>query len=143
MRIGVESDSKCGLYQSETESHDHLFFSCPYSSRVWRVLKNKCNVSWGDRPWNEWVVLCSKELKRKNLGNYIKKLCFNVSVYSLWNERNGRIFRKEFKPEEIVIQEITNLVRNRIVSMKNIKRSNEDQGIMGEWKLPDSILKQH
>ena len=56
MKIGVGSDSKCGLCQSETESHDHLFFNCPYSSRVWRVLKNKCNVSWGDRPWNEWVM---------------------------------------------------------------------------------------
>ena len=64
-----------------------------------------------------------------------------MSVYSIWNERNGRIFRKEYKLEEIVVQEIVNLVRNRMVSMKNIKRSNEDQWLMGEWNLPDYILK--
>ena len=32
-------DQLCHLCKSENESHNHLFFTCPYSRRLWERLK--------------------------------------------------------------------------------------------------------
>ena len=78
-RYGISQDPSCGLCQGGIETSDHLFFECPFSYRVWTLIRNKCCVSWADRTWNEWVDLCSKDLRGNRLGTYIRKLFFWVS----------------------------------------------------------------
>ena len=64
-----------------------------------------------------------------------------MSIYSIWKERNNRIFRKEFKPEEIVITDITNLIRSRIMSLRNVKNSKDDQWYLKTWNIHVSVIK--
>ena len=141
-KYGISQDSSCGLCQMGVETIDHLLFECPFSYRVWKSIRNKCCVNWADRTWDEWVELCAKELRGKKLGTYVKKLAFSASVYSIWRERNNRVFRKESKPEEVIVHEIVNLVRCRLMSMKRIKTNNDDGWFLKEWNLPGSILRQ-
>ena len=135
------TDDKCAFCKSETETHDHLFFDCPFSNRVWRAIKNKCCVNWGDRTWNEWIVFCSNELKGKSLGCYTRKLAFTVTVYSIWRERNNRIFCKELKPEEVVIKDINNLVRDRLLSLRNLEKYKEDNWFLRTWNISEAVFK--
>ena len=67
-KFGAVSDDSCVFCNFDIESHDHLFFACPFSARIWRAIKNKCNVSWEERPWDEWVSFCADELKGRAWG---------------------------------------------------------------------------
>ena len=87
-------------------------------------------MNWSDRPWDEWVEFCSEEHRGNKLGCYVKKLELSVTVYSIWRERNNRVFRKEFKPEEIVVQDIIGMVRCRLMPMRNIIKSSEDRWLL-------------
>lgn len=40
---GMSVDLSCVLCGQEEESHNHLFFSCPFSSPIWTSLCAKCN----------------------------------------------------------------------------------------------------
>ena len=63
-------------------------------------------------------------------------------MYSIWRERNNRLFRNESKPEEVIVHDIVNLVRCRLMSMKNVKTNIDDGWFLNEWNLPGSILRQ-
>lgn len=41
---GVVSDSRCILCDEEPECHNHLFFTCSFSSYVWKQILGNNNV---------------------------------------------------------------------------------------------------
>lgn len=65
------------------ESHNHLFFDCPYSSVVWRVISGKnhihrCPLNWEDE--KKWFLLHSKG---KTIKKSILKLSLAATVWYL------------------------------------------------------------
>ena len=101
------------------ESHDHLFFYCPFSTKVWGSLLRRCNVFWGNRTSKAWITFLSGAIKSKSNMSKLLRLIFTNCDYSLWQERNKRIFQNSKCPEE----EVTNLTVsnvNRFLSFKNL-----------------------
>jgi len=41
---GYEGDTNCVFCRNGTESRDHLFFSCGFSSRIWKTCLQRCDV---------------------------------------------------------------------------------------------------
>ncbi|XP_028120128.1 uncharacterized protein LOC114317571 [Camellia sinensis] len=93
------------------EDHNHLFFECPFSERVWSCIKGRINVHWPSIPWDDLVQLIAQSVKGKSLGAIITKLAFTCTVYQLWIARNNRVFSKDMVPEEVVIKGIVDMVR--------------------------------
>ena len=87
------------------------------------------------------MEFCTEELRGKKLGCIVKKLAFTVTVYTIWRERNNRVLRKEYKPKEVIVQDIINMIRGRVLSIRINNFSNEDRWILNSWNLPNSILK--
>lgn len=85
--IGLSRDTRCVLCGNEGESHDHLFFSCPFSEGIWRLLCSKCNLPWSNLDWGETIQWKVSNLKGKSLLSLIVKLMLAAAVYSLWRER--------------------------------------------------------
>ncbi|KAL7197294.1 hypothetical protein ACSBR2_019889 [Camellia fascicularis] len=84
------------------EDHNHPFFECPFSERVWTYIKGKINVDWPSIQWNDLIRLIAKSVKGKSLGAVITKLAFTCTMYQLWIVRNNRVFSKDMVPEEMV-----------------------------------------
>ena len=76
----------------------------------------------------------------KSLASSIKKLCLSASVYSIWKERNNRFHDGSLREAKMVIWDIVELVRYRLMSSKNILDNDENRGIQVEWRLPESIF---
>ncbi|KAL7215410.1 hypothetical protein ACSBR1_027554 [Camellia fascicularis] len=119
--FGINLAPTCPLCGQNGEDHDHLFFQCPFCSKVWAAILRKCNVNWNCHSWTDWVGVVAKDCKGKSLATIIKKLGFCCTVYQLWLERNSRVFNKEMKPEEVVLKSIISMIRYRCMALNNIR----------------------
>ena len=43
----------CVFCHSQMESHDHLFFACPYSLFIWQDLMLRCGLRWNGHTWKD------------------------------------------------------------------------------------------
>ena len=131
---------KCLLCNSCMETHDHLFFHCTFSRQVWDFISLKCKItpvvlSWEDRI-TQMVDLCSGN----SLTSSIRKLCLATTIYCIWTERNRRFHEGSHREAKVIIWDITDLVRCRLVSSRKIPDNEDNQNIQSEWGLPDSIF---
>ena len=122
------------------ESHEHLFFSCPYSNQIWRALKQKCNIPFGDHSWQDCISQMVTLCKGKSLLNTVRKLCFATGVYLIWEERNKRLHENSLREAKVVFWYTTESIRCRLSAVRGIKDSVENRGIQTLWRLPDSIF---
>ncbi|GAV92902.1 zf-RVT domain-containing protein, partial [Cephalotus follicularis] len=112
--MGVLSNANCVFHCGEPETHEHLFFQCPYSSKVWKEVLSLCQLVRPTLPWaNEVDWMCANAT-----GNQfhwtIRKLAFAASVYHLWIERNNRCFRNQFLPYQDIICKVRRDVRDKL-----------------------------
>ncbi|XP_028063697.1 uncharacterized protein LOC114266935 [Camellia sinensis] len=99
--------------------------------------------AWPEFQWPGIIPFATRETKRRSLRSIIIKLSLLCSVYIIWLERNNRIFNKEFKPEEVVVKIIVQLIRGRLLSITNVPRNAGDNWYIDHWNLPATVLKPH
>lgn len=128
--FGLHHTPQCSLCQG-SESHDHLFFNCPFTNQVWKAIQLKLHVSWPARNWAEWVTLLTN-FKGKTMKNVITKLSFTVAVYHIWIERNVRKFQNHHCSWEVVVHKICTMVRARLLSLPNLPQT-QAEWIVNEW----------
>lgn len=55
-RFGLIQEKICSLCNEVDESHDHLFFACSESKKVWSEVLNWIDCQHSPQPWNEEIV---------------------------------------------------------------------------------------
>ncbi|XP_028126047.1 phosphoinositide phospholipase C 2-like [Camellia sinensis] len=130
------------LCHQHSEDHSHLFFKCPFSESVSLSMKEKIDVNWLALNWFDLVPYIAMNVRGKSLRSIISRLVFTCSVYRIWLERNNRVFTKERVPEDIVVVNIVDMIKFRVLSLKNLKRNSKDKWFLSKWRLPTSILKE-
>lgn len=85
--FGTKSIS-CFSFCSSSESHDHLFFNCSYTSQVWTQILAKANVHWSPRSWTNWIDLLAT-IKGKSLKVTSNQIDFfhNCLSYLDWKKQ--------------------------------------------------------
>ncbi|GAV75791.1 hypothetical protein CFOL_v3_19267, partial [Cephalotus follicularis] len=100
----------CAFLCGETETLQHLFFQCPFSSMVWREVLLMCNIARPLLSWAEEVLWMSTHARGSAFHHTVRRLAFAATVYHLWIERNRRCFKNAFLP----CQEIIRLVKQDV-----------------------------
>ena len=80
---------RCSLCKSQPDSHDHLFFECPFSSRVWSIVLNVAELPNISPIWDDivhWILPLSL---KDNVASIVGRLIVAVSTYFIWQERNN------------------------------------------------------
>ncbi|KAJ6717305.1 hypothetical protein OIU74_009760 [Salix koriyanagi] len=112
------------------ENHNHLFFSCNYSAKVWGAISDRARIIW---PRTEWILAWDLMVDRTRSENSARKKMVGIviaaTVYHLWQERNKRIYDHHFTGTERLIDEINFSIRGRLA---NLDRADE---------LPETWLK--
>lgn len=75
----------CCSCNAPEESHDHLFFGCPFTKIIWKNNVAMCKLNYVPMSWR--IVL---KIWRLN-----GKLLFGASIYVIWKEWNERLFKGE------------------------------------------------
>lgn len=131
--FGIKSASCCSLCVG-SESQDHLFFNCPFSTSLSHSLCTKMNVDWSPKSRANWITSLSS-VKGKSLRSVVIRLVFTVSVYHIWIKRNVRKFQNKSCSVERVVHKICSMVRSRLLSLTPLPQGPQAKRYTTEWNL--------
>ncbi|GJX33497.1 hypothetical protein Tco_0243352 [Tanacetum coccineum] len=86
--------STCPLCEATPDSHEHLFFICPFANSVWSRMKVKAGLGRVSHNIYDIVDHFGGIARRKTTHVVIAKLVVAASAYFIWQERNWRLFKK-------------------------------------------------
>lgn len=94
MGIVSEEEAMCILCGKEEEEANHLFIHCEVSNDIWQWWLDQWDIAWCS-PYSLLDVF--SQWQNLVTGNFVKKVwvsSFFVIVWTLWKERNERVFNK-------------------------------------------------
>lgn len=104
---GRENNYLCALCERNLETAHHLFIECPYSRRVWLLI-----LIWsGCLSLNpaQWLQVQDVEAWFEHVAMHDNRVGHSLAIltlWSIWKQRNARVFRKIAKPEHALFAEI-------------------------------------
>ena len=128
----------CPLCDMQPDSHDHLFFACPFSMQVWDSLKRFAGLSLP----NSLVAISNVLIitaKSRSVRSVVSKLLFAAASYYIWQERNNRIFKKQKRSEVQVVDLVKSTVRLKLLTCR-FKKSANVIDLIRVWKLSPSLM---
>ncbi|XP_009126345.2 uncharacterized protein LOC103851254 [Brassica rapa] len=115
-------DTTCILCKSASESRKHLFFECSYASQIWEhlmrgILRSAYSVKWDDLI----RLLTDSGMDKKK--RFCFRYTFQVTLYSLWRERNKRRHGEQAMPARVLSKLTDKAVRNKLslIQLKGVK----------------------
>ncbi|GKD45989.1 homeodomain-like protein, partial [Tanacetum coccineum] len=91
--------SLCG---SQQDSHEHLFFECSFSSKVWKYVRNLAGMEIVPLVLDDIVQWFQPMANKRSFKNVVGKMIFAAASYFIWIERNNWLFKNiRRSPEEI------------------------------------------
>lgn len=124
----------CVLCQHPLETHEHLFFTCNFASRVWEGLTRKQLQHRYTCSFTAILPLLT-DSNIKGTHRYILRLVFQSTVYSIWFERNRRRHGEIPSSPEQLIKFLDRLVRNKISSIQSLGSRKFEDGLQTWFAL--------
>ncbi|KAJ9542514.1 hypothetical protein OSB04_029020 [Centaurea solstitialis] len=109
-------DLICSLCECCLDSHDHLFFTCPYSKDVWRKVKREVGLHGFPESWTLIMDLLNEGRGPVKL---IQRLALAATVYFLWIERNTRLFKKTKRVGMQIFKDTRSVIIERMAYRNN------------------------
>ncbi|GJW90626.1 retrovirus-related pol polyprotein from transposon opus [Tanacetum coccineum] len=114
---------RCPLCDLVPDSHDHLFFECSFSTQVWFKVCALCVMDSISPQLVDVMAFIVPISKGKTVISILSRIVVAASLYSIWLERNGRLFKKKTSSLDQIIQVILSMVRLKLVTFKFKKMS--------------------
>ncbi|XP_056854513.1 uncharacterized protein LOC108830924 [Raphanus sativus] len=119
LRWNLAIDPVCVLCNQEVETRNHLFFSCTYSSSIWRKLIGGLLCTGYTERWEDIVeLMLEKSYDRVKL--FLLRYTFQAAAHSIWRERNSRRHGGKQLPHVMLEKIIDKNVRNRLSSIRRL-----------------------
>jgi len=100
----------CTFCNQHEETTDHLLLRCKWVRKVWLPLENLFGLDSRPRTveaaWTTW--------RKRAVPSDIREawdMCSTAIFWSIWRERNDRIFRGVLKSQDRLMLEISNVIR--------------------------------
>lgn len=119
-------DLKCVFCKLVVESHNHLFFECSFSNRLWSIIKKEVGISTSPDTWDD--ILNMWMTGRWRSWSTVHRLAISATVYHIWLERNREYFDKQHQSIEAVAAIIKKEVLIRM-AWKMTKRQEALNGV--------------
>lgn len=123
----VTATVNCALCGTALETRDHLFFSCNYSSRVWYILTKGILHS---RYTSEWSLLQGilLDTSQSRLQSFTLRYVFQISLHSLWRERNCRRHGEASNTAPKLAKLIDKEIRNKFSTLRKMGKEDYEAG---------------
>ncbi|GKA67747.1 RNA-directed DNA polymerase, eukaryota, reverse transcriptase zinc-binding domain protein [Tanacetum coccineum] len=134
MKWNKDKNLKCPLCKSCPDSHDHLFFGCDFSKKVWEGMKKKGMFRYGYNGLKDTVVKLAARKFKSNIWQINNKIILSATVYNIWVERNKRIFTNEARSVEVLIKDLQREITIILMSL-SLKESGGAVMVAKIWGL--------
>lgn len=118
----------CIFCSDSMETRDHLFFNCPFSAEIWRNLTHKLLDSNYTNHWDTILRLLVNS-HQNNLTLFLLRYTFQVSIHTIWRERNGRRHGEAPTRLSQLVKCIDKQVRNRLSTIRAMGDNNFNKGM--------------
>nr|GEX06109.1 hypothetical protein [Tanacetum cinerariifolium] len=132
--------SVCSLCESTPDSHEHLFFLCPFSAAVWSQMKLRAGLDLVSHDVYALFDHFEGISHAKSSKIVIAKIVLAASAYFIWQERNWRLFKKSKRSVKQVVDCIASTVHLKLLSCR-FRRSKDGVHYARLWDLPDTIFR--
>ncbi|GJU35720.1 RNA-directed DNA polymerase, eukaryota, reverse transcriptase zinc-binding domain protein, partial [Tanacetum coccineum] len=112
-----KDDMRCVFCKNVPDSHDHLFFECSFSRRIWDCLKCMVRMDHAPYGWSQIKEFMLKRPINKSIWSILQRLLIGASIYFLWQERNIRMFQDKARSVDTLVALIKDTVRLRVMSL--------------------------
>ncbi|GJU01500.1 RNA-directed DNA polymerase, eukaryota, reverse transcriptase zinc-binding domain protein [Tanacetum coccineum] len=118
---------------------------CKFSTKmVYTDLSSQCaEIRWAklvcnNDGWDNTIEELAFLPNGNSICSIVRRLCLASAVYSIWRERNNRVFRDEKCNWEVILEMIYETVRLNLMGL-NVKNSKAVQQVAKEWKVTMKI----
>ena len=118
----------CVLCNRCPETREHLFFSCSYGSVIWAALAKNIFKARYSTDWQTLITYIS-DMQHNKTETFLVRYIFQVSVYTIWRERNGRRHGEEPNTTARLIRWIDKQTRNTLSSIRLLGDRRYDGGL--------------
>lgn len=106
-RVLATGESRvCVLCGVEEESTNHLLLHCEVALKIWRKVMDWLEINFiiPHNLFTHFACWCASS----NFRRFFKAFCliWNAVIWSIWKERNARIFKNQFKSLDDVFEDI-------------------------------------
>lgn len=129
---------RCALCKVVPDSHEHLFFECSFSSKVWKLVTRKAGLQvvlpklTDITSWLLPISLCN------SIESIVSCLVFAASSYYIWQERNNRLYSKDTRREEHVCDIVMEIVRLKMTTIR-FKKTQKVVDMLHKWNISTNI----
>ncbi|XP_038994900.1 uncharacterized protein LOC120119075 [Hibiscus syriacus] len=109
-RMGITTTVSCVLCTDSNESRSHLFDNCSTATSLWKAILTLNHLSKLHMSWDEMLSWASSSWKGKSLLTSILKIAWCSFIYTIWEERNRRIFQGRARTIEELLSSIKDIV---------------------------------
>ena len=132
-----EVDTTCLLCETHGETVDHLFLECSFTKEVWRSCYTALHLAYAPEDITlEMVVMGLPQLMRTSRGGILARLALLTWLFSVWEERNVRIFDIKSRQSGQVVNTIAGRVRD--IWRAHRPRQDDMEGLFQAWHLRSS-----
>ncbi|XP_043697217.1 uncharacterized protein LOC122648001 [Telopea speciosissima] len=127
----------CVFCWAGTESRNHLFFGCPFTTDIWKHIYDLCFHD-GATPSNAIDAAISVRYVAGRAGKLglVIKLAFCATIKHIWSERNYRIFRNKIRSKDQIVGAIKGDVIGRLSSIDLVgDPTTANHHIAAKWDL--------
>lgn len=107
--LGVVTDDLCPLCGAYPESHEHLFFTCPYSRRCISTLSSWVGIVF--RPMDKMDF---RKSKKNCMQRRLICAIYVAVIYHIWMNRNAAIWKGYVCTQQQVFNTIRLTIRSRM-----------------------------
>lgn len=118
----------CSLCPEPLETREHLFFTCSYSAAIWRKLMHKLLATKYTTHWDTILGLLV-DSNQNSLTLFLLRYTFQVSIHSIWRERNGRRHGEPPTNLDQIIKGIDKQIRNRLSTIRAMGDNKFNKGM--------------
>lgn len=120
---------ECTLCNTNVEeTRNHLFFSCTYSSTIWKALTQRLLSPDYSTEWDTLLTLLHDSGLPK-IHLFLIRYTFQATLYHLWHERNARRHGVICSTKDRLLQLIDKTVRNRLSSIREMGDRGYEHGL--------------
>ncbi|PWA52348.1 hypothetical protein CTI12_AA455900 [Artemisia annua] len=101
---------------------------------VWDKVRDIAEIEYDYRNWNELLKCLAYSCVQNSIVLVVKRLALAASVYTIWQERNGRIFKDVHKTSQEVFNDIADIIRHKLLGI-TVKNSVNVRKVEARWNV--------